>query len=193
MPGKSLASPLLVIAQMEFAPPSGADRPSFEGKTLLLPGVGIGNIGQLAIDLLVCSATRARALGALWHDAVEPVVGYEDCAPGAPPPGAPPPALRRTLELFALGEACVALQLRAPTAPGRAAAFAAALAAWARAERFGAVVVVSGASADARGDELLRTEGHDGWCVVASARRSSVSPLGETRDGRCAFSFSVSF
>ena len=53
MPGKSLASPLLVIAQMEFAPPSGADRPSFDGKTLLLPGVGIGNVGQLAIELLV--------------------------------------------------------------------------------------------------------------------------------------------
>ena len=75
MPGKSLASPLLVIAQMEFAPPSGADRPSFEGKTLLLPGVGIGNIGQLAIDLLVCTATRSRALGALWHDAFEQVLG----------------------------------------------------------------------------------------------------------------------
>ena len=133
MPGKSLASPLLVIAQMEFAPPSGADRPSFEGKTLLLPGVGIGNIGPLAIDLLVCSATRARALGALWHDAVEPSSATRT-APARRRPARR--RARRTLELFALGEACVALQLRAPTAPGRAAAFAAALAAWTRAGPF---------------------------------------------------------
>ena len=76
---------------MEYFPShAGGDRAAFAGKTLVLPAVGHGNVGQLAVDLMIqtlvvdrlaSGASGASRLGCLDHPSVLPCVGTDAFAP----------------------------------------------------------------------------------------------------------------
>jgi len=73
---------------MEYFPShAGGDRAVFAGKTLVLPAVGHGNVGQLAVDLMIQTLVVDRLvsgksrLGCLDHPSVLPCVGTEPFAP----------------------------------------------------------------------------------------------------------------
>ncbi|XP_020093074.1 proteasome assembly chaperone 2 isoform X2 [Ananas comosus] len=67
---------------MEFAPEDEGRSLSPECPTLLLPGLSIGNVGQLAVDLLIAS-TRAKRVGWLDAPSVLPCVGNDAYGPVA--------------------------------------------------------------------------------------------------------------
>jgi hypothetical protein len=73
---------------MEYFPShAGGDRAAFAGKTLVLPAVGHGNVGQLAVDLMIQTlvvdrlASGKSRLGCLDHPSVLPCVGTDAFAP----------------------------------------------------------------------------------------------------------------
>ena len=106
---------------MEAFPPSL----DLSGATLVLPVVAVGNVGQLAADLLINTLRLPRA-GRLSDDALLPAVG---CTAYPHAPG-----LATALEVHrAAGGAVAVAQQRAPAAPGTQAAFAARLAAFVKA------------------------------------------------------------
>ena len=45
--------------------------------TFIFPGVSIGNIGQLAIDLLISSLPNTHKAGYVTTDLVQPIVGHD--------------------------------------------------------------------------------------------------------------------
>lgn len=93
---------------MEYFPShAGGDRAAFAGKTLVLPAVGHGNVGQLAVDLMIQTlvvdrlASGKSRLGCLDHPSVLPCVGTDAFAPigegrAYPPRGGPVPTLGTT-------------------------------------------------------------------------------------------------
>ena len=64
---------------MEYHPSSSTSptiaSSSFAGKTLVLPAVSHGNVGQLASDLIVNTSNALSRLGCLDHPALLPCVG----------------------------------------------------------------------------------------------------------------------
>ena len=102
----------------------GDQRPSLAGCTLVVPAVGVGNVGQLAADLII-ETSQAPRMGRLTDAALLPCVGVGAFShvPGA----------AFGVELFSLpGTNVYVLQQRAPAAPGRQREFADSLAAWAK-------------------------------------------------------------
>jgi hypothetical protein len=167
-----------VRALFHFFPPGAMlliiDAPSattdIRGFTLLLPALSVGNVDQLAVDLILNTLlhlpptltptlsptpTRARRLG--WLHApglVEPVVGQSAVGPDDG-------ALAHSLELFSVDSARVAiLQQRAAARPGQQEALAAALFAFAREAGVARIVVAAAADAGARPDAYLRKGPH---------------------------------
>ena len=110
---------------MRFIPIGHHDMSTLQGAThVVVPAVGVGNVGQLALDLLIAS-TQAPRVGRLDDPRLLPCVGALAYT------HAPGPAL--SLEVFrAPGGGAVFLQQRAPAAPGTQRAFAQALASWAK-------------------------------------------------------------
>lgn len=45
-----------------------------QGYTLVLPSVAVGNVGQLAVDLLI-SSLNAKRIGYVWDSAFIPIIG----------------------------------------------------------------------------------------------------------------------
>ena len=118
----------------------------FAGKTLVLPLVSHGNVGQLAADLLVNTLMGSRAdassltrLGCLDHPALLPCVG---CGAFE---GTGSDALALGAELFggAAAPDVVFAQQRAEIAPGAHRSFADDTAAWIRAAGFRAVIALA--------------------------------------------------
>ena len=93
---------------MEYFPShAGGYRAAFAGKTLVLPAVGHGNVGQLAVDLMIQTlvvdrlASGQSRLGCLDHPSVLPCVGTDAFAPigegrGTTNGGGPVPTLGTT-------------------------------------------------------------------------------------------------
>ena len=96
--------------------------------TLLLPVVAVGNVAQLAADLVIATLQLQRA-GTLYHDALLPCIGAAAYSHA--------PGLSSGLELYACPQRRLAvLQQRAPAAPGLHAELAAATADWVAAAGF---------------------------------------------------------
>jgi proteasome assembly chaperone 2 len=116
--------------------------------TFILPAVTVGNVGQLAVDLLL-SSTDARHIGRLAAPATLP---FAASAPAVP---AHLSAIVTTIELYAVRTtrgAVIVAQQRAPVARGRAAEHALELIAWARMSGCGKIVVLGSANAAGRRD-----------------------------------------
>ena len=111
---------------MFFIGAPGAPAPSFEGHTLVLPAVSHGNVGQLALDLLVNTLLAQTALERVGYLNSSNVLAVAGNATWSTLGG-----LSVGMEVFSDATAKLTLvQLRAPPADGRTAAFAAELAAW---------------------------------------------------------------
>jgi len=58
---------------------------NFKDYSLVLPSVGVGNVGQLAIDLLI-STLETKKIGIVHHPAILPLVGSDPYNPSATEP-----------------------------------------------------------------------------------------------------------
>jgi proteasome assembly chaperone 2 len=94
-----------------FAATEGGAPENLAGRTLVMPCVGAGNVGQLAVDLLVATLALPR-VGYAEEPHVLPCVGN---APYAHAAGG---TLATPLELYAAADGPVVLQMRSPAAPG---------------------------------------------------------------------------
>lgn len=166
---------------MEYFPSrAGGDRAAFEGKTLVVPAVGHGNVGQLAVDLMiqtlvvdrlahgqsVSAASGASRLGCLDHPNVLPCVGPDAFAPIGGETGGETggeicgerrdrrTTLATALELHGDERACpgvVFLQQRGDVAPGAASRFANDLASFIESCAFERVVIAASLPSTAQG------------------------------------------
>mmetsp|Transcript_21036 Transcript_21036/g.58452 ORF Transcript_21036/g.58452 Transcript_21036/m.58452 type:complete len:274 (+) Transcript_21036:59-880(+) len=125
---------------------------SLRQATLVLPAVAVGNVGELATDVLITSLMSAglRLVARLEEPNCLPVVGndaYSLEAPGT---------LSTALELYHLqGTTTYFLQQRAPAMKGRQAEFAANLADWLQREGVQQVIVLCGLNAVSRKDSQI--------------------------------------
>eukprot|EP00271_Cylindrocystis_brebissonii_P011433 TRINITY_DN2900_c0_g1_i1.p1 TRINITY_DN2900_c0_g1~~TRINITY_DN2900_c0_g1_i1.p1 ORF type:complete len:348 (-),score=82.82 TRINITY_DN2900_c0_g1_i1:272-1315(-) len=134
-----------------FGDPNGTSA-SLKGKTLVLPSVSIGNVGQLAIDLLVETLNPPRACF-LEEPHVLPCVGND------PFGRAQNGALTTALEVFVDEARSLAfLQQRAPVIAGKLDLFASNLGDWLLSEGVSDVVLVSGADAGKRTPSQMEGE-----------------------------------
>ncbi|KAH7660915.1 Proteasome assembly chaperone 2 eukaryotic protein [Dioscorea alata] len=103
---------------MEFAAVDEGEPFSPECPTLLLPALSIGNVGQLAIDLLI-SSTGARRVGYLDEPSVLPCAGNDAYGP------VPVGDLALPLEAYASSSHAITLiQQRSPVVKGMMVEFA---------------------------------------------------------------------
>lgn len=87
-----------------------SDDHSLSGYTVLLPSLGVGNVGQLVVDLLV-SALEMEKVAIAWHPAIVPIIG-----PNAFDSDSDNPTT--SCELFVCRTSKLAVvQLRAPIVP----------------------------------------------------------------------------
>ncbi|XP_055548960.1 proteasome assembly chaperone 2 [Wyeomyia smithii] len=109
---------------------------SFAGYLLIVPSVSVGNVAQLAVDLLI-ETLKMRKIGLLWHPALIPVVGpaaYEHDTD----------KITTTAELYVSEEKkLLVLQLRAPLVGALQADFVDNLTAFARDKQLLEVVILS--------------------------------------------------
>jgi hypothetical protein len=102
---------------------AGAVLPSLAGYTVLLPAVSVGNVGQLAVDVVLATLQPAL-VGQLHHDALIPCCGSD-------PLDAASTRLTTAMQLYVNEAAQLAvLQLRSGLLPGQGGAFLADLLAW---------------------------------------------------------------
>ncbi|ONH91369.1 hypothetical protein PRUPE_8G110200 [Prunus persica] len=121
---------------MEFVPEQGK-RVNGDSSTLILPALSIGNVGQLAVDLLVAS-TRAERIGYLDTPYVLPCVGNDAYGP------VPNGELALPLEAYdSSANAMTLIQQRSPVVKGRMIEFAKKLADYVAASGKKHVVVLS--------------------------------------------------
>jgi len=163
---------------MEYFPShAGGDRAAFKGKTLVVPAVGHGNVGQLAVDLMIQTlvvdrlapgASGTSRLGCLDHPSVMPCVGTDAFAPigggdvgqrlaGATDEGgsqSKKKVLATALELHGDERVCpgaVFLQLRGDVCVGASKKFANDLASFIESCAFAEVVIAASLPSTAQG------------------------------------------
>jgi proteasome assembly chaperone 2 len=127
---------------MAFVAGPDAAEVDLKGMTLVMPAVSHGNVGQLAVDLLVNSGLAqggVQRLGFLRSPHVLPIAGAN--AYSTDPPG----QLCINLEVFA-GKSSIFLQQRAPVIRGREQAYALSICDWAASAGFARLVVLGGAA-----------------------------------------------
>lgn len=127
---------------------SARESVNFEGNTLVLPSLSIGNVGQLAIDLIVSTLSLPR-VGYLDNPHVLPIVGNDslDGKNGH---------LALNLEVFKAPSSNVTfLQQRAPVIKGRNALYAESLINWIKESSFKEVILLFSTDASHRVDLQL--------------------------------------
>lgn len=127
-----------------------------KGWKLVIPAVTVGNVGQLAVDVLL-NTGKYEHVGRLRSTDVLPVVGM---APSVPTHLS---EVVTALEVYASSNlskepGLVIVQQRAPTAKGRAREFSKAVTEWAFANGCSELVVLAGANAAGRRDAQLRSD-----------------------------------
>ncbi len=150
----------------------------WEDYTLIIPCVSIGNVGQLASDLIISTLWMCR-VGAIDSDAVVPVVGNNPfAAPTAS--GHAVFELCTALEVFECQEErLVALQQRSPCVPGRAAALAREILSFAERFRFRRCLVLTSSVAAERRDDSLTGRQQRFLCDNASRASFDLGRLSE--------------
>lgn len=128
----------------------GEATPSFDGKDLLVASVTVGNVPQMAVDLLISTCTSTRLVGRLRCSALLPFVGLDDTGRNLITPA----------EIFQLSRANTSkvvyvLQHRSPPSRGRAAEYAEMLTAWISTMKFRQVSLLVSTNAAGRRDGQL--------------------------------------
>ncbi|XP_047240040.1 proteasome assembly chaperone 2 [Girardinichthys multiradiatus] len=125
---------------------------AFKGFTLVMPAVAVGNVGQLAVDLLVSTLNMSRA-GYFHTDCLIPMAGnnpYASCKEDAE-------ELHTPAEVYTAAELKLAvLQIRAPIIQTRSKKFRQQLVSWIKASGFSRTVVLSSSHSYQRDDQQLQ-------------------------------------
>lgn len=132
------------VPALKFIPHAPQSLPSFKGATLLVASVTIGNVPQLAVDLLL-SSTPAKSMGRLQAPALLPFAGVSE--DGA--------RILTGAEVYLASDVAL-LQHHAPPARGRASEHARGVIGWAQNAGFTQVLILSSANAAGRRDAQLR-------------------------------------
>ncbi|XP_037119331.1 proteasome assembly chaperone 2 [Syngnathus acus] len=126
--------------------------PVFKDSTLVLPAVAVGNVGQLAVDLLISTLNLTR-VGFLHTDCLIPMAGNNPYATGKDDAD----ELHTAAEVFAAPELKLAvLQIRAPIVKRKSRCFRQLLLSWIKASGFSRTVVLSSSHAYQRDDQQLQ-------------------------------------
>ncbi|KAG7279964.1 hypothetical protein CRUP_025216 [Coryphaenoides rupestris] len=132
--------------------PVEATPPSFKDFTLILPAIAVGNVGQLAADLLV-STLCMRRVGYLHTACLVPMVGPNPFSSSAQDAA----ELHTTAEVYTDAEKKLAvLQIRSPVIQSRSRKFRKLLVSWIKASEFSRTVVLSSSHAYQRDDQQLK-------------------------------------
>ncbi|XP_037548770.1 proteasome assembly chaperone 2 [Nematolebias whitei] len=125
---------------------------TFKGFTLVMPAVAVGNVGQLAVDLIVSTLNMSR-VGYVHTDCLIPMAGnnpYVSCKEDAE-------ELHTPAEVYAAAELKLAvLQIRAPVVQTKSKKFCQLLVSWIKASGFSRTVVLSSSHAYQRDDQQLQ-------------------------------------
>lgn len=126
--------------------------PSFKDFTLVMPAVAVGNVGQLAVDLMVSTLNMSR-VGYIHTDCLIPMAGnnpYATCREDAE-------ELHTPAEVFTAPDLKLAvLQIRAPIIQTKSQKFSQLLVSWIKACGFSRTVVLSSSHAYQRDDQQLQ-------------------------------------
>ncbi|KAM6974499.1 proteasome assembly chaperone 2 [Tautogolabrus adspersus] len=126
--------------------------PSFKDFTLVMPAVAVGNVGQLAVDLMVSTLNMKRA-GYIHTDCLIPMAGnnpYATCRGDAE-------ELHTPAEVYIAAELKLAvLQIRAPIIQTKSKKFRQLVVTWIKASGFSRTVVLSSSHAYQRDDQQLQ-------------------------------------
>lgn len=125
---------------------------SFEGYTLIVPAVSVGNVGQLASDLLISTMWLERC-GFIYHDSILPLVGNDPYAH----PEADVCKLVTACEVYESKlHQLVIIQQRAPFVKGKMSSFRRWLTGWVKENKFEKLVILSSMHAHERLDIQLQ-------------------------------------
>ncbi|KAG7317393.1 hypothetical protein KOW79_019691 [Hemibagrus wyckioides] len=151
--------------------PVGERAPVFNGFTLITPAVSVGNVGQLAVDLIISTLDMVRA-GHFHTDCLIPMAGNNPYSRGDQDAA----LLSTNAEVYCRTDLQLAvLQIRTPILPMKMKSFRKLLVSWIKASGFSRTVLLSSCHAHQRDDQQLlssplrylltpglRTEGTEG-------------------------------
>ncbi|XP_069324393.1 proteasome assembly chaperone 2 [Eulemur rufifrons] len=133
--------------------PCGESVPDLMGFTLLMPAVSVGNVGQLAIDLIISTLNMSK-IGYFYTDCLVPMVGNNPYATAE----ANSTELSINTEVYSLpSRKLVALQLRSIFIKYKSKPFCEKLLSWVRSSNFARVIILSSSHSYHRNDLQLRS------------------------------------
>ncbi|KFP33594.1 Proteasome assembly chaperone 2 [Colius striatus] len=129
----------------------GSASSDFKGFTLLMPAVSVGNVGQLAIDLVISTLDMTK-VGYFYTDCLVPMVGNNPYATAEENSV----ELSINAEVYSLpSKKLVVLQIRSPFIKNKYRPFCQTLLSWVKSSKCARVVVLSSSHAYQRNDEQL--------------------------------------
>ncbi|XP_046906610.1 proteasome assembly chaperone 2 [Hypomesus transpacificus] len=124
---------------------------SFKDFTLIMPAISVGNVGQLAVDLIISTLNMCR-VGYIHTDCLIPMVGNNPYATSAEDAN----ELHTNAEVYAAPELNLAvLQIRTPVIQTKSKKFRKLIVCWIKASGFSKTVVLSSSHAYQRDDQQL--------------------------------------
>ncbi|XP_036085722.1 proteasome assembly chaperone 2 isoform X2 [Rousettus aegyptiacus] len=132
--------------------PCGESVPDLAGFTLLMPAVSVGNVGQLAIDLIISTLNMCK-IGYFYTDCLVPMVGNNPYATSEEDSA----ELSINAEVYSLpSKKLVALQLRSIFIKYKSKPFCEKLLSWVKSSNCAKVIVLSSSHSYHRNDLQLR-------------------------------------
>ncbi|XP_034561490.1 proteasome assembly chaperone 2 [Notolabrus celidotus] len=126
--------------------------PSFKDFTLVMPAVAVGNVGQLAVDLMV-STLNMKRVGHIHTDCLIPMAGNNPYATSSEEVE----ELHTPAEVYTAADLKLAvLQIRAPIIQTKSKKFRQLLVTWIKASGFSRTVVLSSSHAYQRDDQQMQ-------------------------------------
>ncbi|NXX90076.1 PSMG2 protein, partial [Centropus bengalensis] len=132
-------------------PGAGSSSSGFPGFTLLMPAVSVGNVGQLAVDLVISTLNMTK-VGYFYTDCLVPMVGNNPYATAEENSV----ELSINAEVYSLpSKKLVVLQIRSPFIKNKYRPFCQALLSWVETSKCARVILLSSSHAYQRDDEQL--------------------------------------
>ncbi|KAJ8353760.1 hypothetical protein SKAU_G00213270 [Synaphobranchus kaupii] len=133
--------------------PTENTSPSFKEFTLVMPAVSVGNVGQLATDLIISTLNMPR-VGYFHTDCLIPLAGYNPYAPSADNST----ELCTTAEVYCLPDLKLAvLQIRSPIIQTKHKKFRKLIVSWIKSSGFAQTVLLSSSHAYQRDDQQIHS------------------------------------
>ncbi|XP_059265132.1 proteasome assembly chaperone 2 [Mustela nigripes] len=133
--------------------PCGESVPDLAGYTFLMPAVSVGNVGQLAMDLIISTLNMCK-IGYFYTDCLVPIVGNNPYATAEENST----ELSINAEIYALpSKKLVALQLRSIFIKYKSKPFCEKLLSWVKSSNCAKVIVLSSSHSYHRNDLQLRS------------------------------------